>query len=126
VVALQAEFADRLQQHVSAIDVRLDESVRLRQRAVHVRLRGKVDDGVDVVPRDRVAHRGSVADVPLHKRKALVAPHVLQVDQVAGIGEFVVDGHAVVRVLAQHIVHIVGADEPGPASDHQVAHGILL
>ena len=126
VVALQLELARRLQQHVGAVDVGLDEGVRVHDRAVDVRLGREVDDRVDLVRLQRLSHRLCVADVALHEGVARIVVDVQQVVQVAGVGQLVVDQDAIVGVLVQHVADEVRPDEPGAAGDHQVLHSCKL
>ena len=43
-----AKLVGRFQQHVGAIDIGLNEGIRVHDAAIDVRLGGKVDDGVDI------------------------------------------------------------------------------
>ncbi len=52
VIAFEAELAGGFEQHVRAVDIGLDEGVRVHDRAIHVGLGREIDDGVDVVVLD--------------------------------------------------------------------------
>ena len=61
-----------------------------------------------------------VADVALDEGAPV--RHVVEVGQVAGVGEHVVGDDGVVGVLVHPVAHEVGADEPG-AAGHEEVHG---
>lgn len=63
--ALDADLLGGLEQHVGAVDVGVGEAVRVTEAQVDVRLRGEVEDGVDVVALEAVHHLGGVGDVAL-------------------------------------------------------------
>lgn len=122
MVTLQAQLFGRFEQHIGAVHVGLDEIARPGERAIHVRLSSKVDDGVDLVRPQRRAHRARVADVAFHKGKARVALQIAQVVWVACIGQFVIDDNVIVGILLEHVVGKVRADETGPARHQQSLH----
>ena len=91
--------ADRVEQDLGALDVRRHELGRaFLDRLLDVRLGRRVDDHVDAG--DELGHERDVADVAVHEREALVAHHVREVLEVAGVGERVERDHLVPRVLA--------------------------
>ena len=112
--ALDLEVAGRVQHHVGAQAVRADELVGPGDRAVDVALGREVDDGV--VARHGGHGRLAVADVALHEREPRVAVEVGDGRAVPGVGEEVVHGDRVVGG-AQHVAHVVRADEAGAAGD---------
>ena len=106
--APDAHLLGALEQHVGAVHVGMREAVRVAEAQVDVRLRGEVEDGVDVVPLEAVDDLGRVGDVPL------VECEVAPVVEDAGV----VEGRAVVQLVKRDDVVSVRigegemADEP--------------
>ena len=95
-----------LQKRVRADDVGLNELTRAVDRAIDVRLRGKMHHGIRSVSLEHVAHRCGVGDVRLQKEVPRTGLNVRQRVQVPGIGEFVhVDNR--VRRVQQEMTHEV-------------------
>ena len=94
---LHAGLARRLEQHVQPYDVGADKSIRVEQRAVHVRLGRKVDYRIHLFRQcpDRLAIR----DVGLDETEARVVVGVGQVGAIAGVGQLVQADDAVLGVL---------------------------
>ena len=63
-------FLGALQQVHGAHDVALDEDLRVLDGAVHVALRGKVDDVIEIVLCEQAFDKLLVADVALHEDMA--------------------------------------------------------
>ena len=80
-------------------------------------LGGKVDDVVEIVLCKQALHQLLVADVALHEHMAGVALHVLQVFQIARVGQLIQIDQQDLRVFFEHIVHKVGTDKTGTAGD---------
>lgn len=80
-------------------------------------LRREVDDEIRVILPDEGRHKLLVADIAVDKDVPLVVLDILQVLQVAGIGQGVQIDDANVRVLFQHIVDKGSSDKPGAAGD---------
>lgn len=99
--ALDADLLGGLEQHVGAVDVGVGEPVRVTEAQVDVRLRGEVEDGVDVVALEAVHHLGGVGDV------ALVEGEVPLVIEGAGV----VERCAVVELVEGDNVVCVGVCE---------------
>ncbi len=85
MIALEAMGAGRLQQHIGAADVGLEELVRLHQRAIDVGRGREVDDGVDLMIAHGLIDRGRIADVALHKCQSIFG-QTIEVCAVAGVG----------------------------------------
>ena len=83
-------------------------------------LGSKVDDVVGVILGNQVGDQRLVADIALHKDVAGVVLDVLQILQVAGVGQLVQDGNMYARVVVHHVVHEVAADEAAAARDDDV------
>ena len=80
-------------------------------------LGGKVDDVVEIVLLEQALHQFLVADVALHEHMAGVTLHVLQVFQVAGVGQLIQVDQQDLRVFLEHIMHKVGTNKTGAAGD---------
>ena len=80
--------------------------------------RGVVDDRV-VAGHDPLEQAG-VADVPHHELDAVLGQAV-EVARVAGVGELVEDGDVAGKVIVDHVMNEVAADETAAAGDDDVA-----
>ena len=110
-------FADGLQQAEGALDVGAQEGLRVGDGVVVVALGGVVHDRV--VARDQLIQQLGVADVA-HDELHAVGGQPGDVLGVAGVGQLVQDGHVDVRVVVDHVVHEVAADEAAAARDDDV------
>ena len=106
-------FLSALQQVHGAHDVALDKDLRVLDGAVHMALSGKVDDIIEIVLCKQALHQLLVADV-------------LQVLQIAGIGQLIQVDQQDLGVLLEHIVNKVGADKTGAAGDQIFFHRFIL
>ena len=117
VVVADAVLADGLQQAEGALHVGAQERLRVGDGVVVVALCGVVHDGV--VARDDPVQQPGVADVA-HDELHAVGGQPGDVLGVAGVGQLVQDGHVDARVVVDHIVHEVAADEAAAARDDDV------
>ena len=117
VVVADAIFADDLQQAEGALDVGAQEGLRVGDGVVVVALGGVVHDGV--VARDDTVQQRGVADVA-HDELNAVRGQPGDVLGVAGVGQLVQDGDVDARVVVDHVVHEVAADEAAAARDDDV------
>ena len=117
VVVADAVFPHGLQKSEGALDVGAQERLRVRDGVVVVALGGVVHDGV--VARDDAVQQLGVADVA-HDELHAVGGQPRDVLGVAGVGQLVQDGHVDVRVVVDHVVHEVAADEAAAARDDDV------
>ncbi len=101
-----------LQQVHGAQHIALDKDLGVFDAAVNMAFGCKVDDIIRIVLSDQVGDERFVADVALHKDVTGVILDVLQVLEVAGIGQLVEVDEADVLILFQHIVDKVRADKP--------------
>ena len=86
----------------------LDEYIRILNAAVHVALRRKMYDTVDVIRPEDLHHLLSVAYVSLDKDIIRVIFKVFQVLKIACIGQLVnIDDPDITAVFVEHIVNIV-------------------
>ena len=89
-------------------------------------LSGKVDDVIEIVLCKQALDQLLVADVALHEDMAGVALNVLQVLEVAGVGQLVEVDQQDLGVLLEHIMHKVGTDKTGAAGDKIFFHKFPL
>ena len=80
--------------------------------------RRQVDDAVDILLLHQPEHRVKITDVRLDKGVIGLVLDVLEVRQVAGVGQFVDIDDMIVRIFRDEKPHDVRADEPGTAGDH--------
>lgn len=120
VVVADAVFADGLQQAEGALDVGAQEGLGVGDGVVVVALGGVVHDGV--VARDDAVQQRGVADVADDELHA-VGGQPRDVLGVAGVGQLVQDGDMYARVVVDHVVHEVAADEAAAARDDDVLRG---
>ena len=117
VVVADAVLADGLQQAEGALHVGAQERLRVGDGVVVVALGGVVHDRV--VARDDAVQQFRVADVA-HDELHSVGGQPRDVLGVAGVGQLVQDGDVDVRVVVDHVVHEVAADEAAAARDDDV------
>ena len=120
VVVADAVFPHGLQQAEGALDIGAQEGLGVRDGVVVVALGGVVDDRV--VARDDLIEQPGVADVA-HDELHAVGGQPRDVLGVAGVGQLVQDGDVDVRVVVDHVVHEVAADEAAAARDDDVLRG---
>ena len=107
-------LAGRLQHGEGAHDVGLDKGCGAGDAAVHMALRGQMEDPGDLVLLDEVPRQFQVLDVAHHELDAVDA---INLGPVRGIGQLVQYHDAVARVVAVPAVDQVAADEAGAAGD---------
>lgn len=117
VVVADAVFADGLQQAEGSLDVGAQERLRVGDGVVVVGLRGIVDDRV--VAGDDAVQQLCVADVADDELDPILG-QAGDVLGVAGVGQLVQDGDVDARVVVDHVVHEVAADEAAAARDDDV------
>ena len=111
----------RLKQRQGAKDIGPREGERVLDGAVHVALGSKVDHAVDIVFLKDSAHRPEVADVGAHEHIIRGLFDILQVGQVARVGQLVQVHDAVLGVLGHEEAHDVAPDEARTARYQYVA-----
>lgn len=117
VVVADAVFADGLQQAEGSLHVGAQERLGVGDGVVVVALGGVVDDRV--VARHQLIEQRGVADVA-HDELHAVRRQPRDVLGVAGVGQLVQDGDVHPRVVVDHVVHEVAADEAAAARDDDV------
>ena len=113
--SLYARLARRLKQHIGAVDIRLNESARLHERAVDVRLGGEVDDAGR--PFHQLADERRVCDIALDEPISRIVGDIAQVVLVAGVGQLVQVDDVGVLPPSQQAENEVAADEAAAARD---------
>lgn len=104
-----------LEKDMGAIDVALGEVERVTEGVVHVRLGGKVHDGINVLFGHNIRYEVRTADVPLDKFEVFEARYYLEVGETGAVVELVVDNHIVCRVLRREEDSHMRGDETSPA-----------
>ncbi len=89
-------------------------------------LGGKVDNIIEIILLEQAFHQLLVADIALHEHMTGVALHVLQVLQVACVGQLIQVDQQDLRVFLEHIMHKVGADKTGAAGDQIGFHRSVI
>lgn len=117
VVVADAVSADGLQQAEGSLDVGAKERLGVGDGVVVVALGGVVHDGV--VAGYQPVQQLRVADVA-HDELHAVGGQTGDVLGVAGVGQLVQDGDVHPRVVVDHVVHEVAADEAAAARDDDV------
>ena len=107
-----------LQQRQGAHHVRLGESERVFDGAVHVAFRGQVDDAVDALFPQQGRDAFEVADVHPDETVVGLVFDILEIGQVAGIGQLVEIDDPVVRIFVHEMTDHVASDEARAAGDH--------
>ena len=107
----------RLQQAEGALHVGAQERLGVGDGVVVVGLGGVVHDGV--VAGDYLVEQLRVTDVS-HDELHAVGGQPRDVLRVAGVGQLVEDGDVHARVVVDHVVHEVAADEAAAARDDDV------
>ena len=119
-------FLGALQQVDRAHHVALHKNFGVLDGAVHMALGGKVDDVIEIVLCEQALDQLLVADIALHEHMAGVALHILQVFQIARVGQLIQIDQQDLRVFFEHIVHKVGTDKTGTAGDKIFFHKFPL
>ena len=117
VVVADAIFADGLQQAEGALHVGAQERLRVGDGVVVVALCGVVHDRV--VAGDDPIEQLRVADVTDDELDPVLG-QPRDVLGVAGVGQLVQDGDMHVRVVLDHVMHEVAADEAAAARDDDI------
>ena len=89
----------RLEENMCAKDVTLGKVEGVPEAIIHVRLGGKVHDGVNLLFDHDVGDKVGGGDVSLDEFEVFEAGNVVEVGEAGAVVEFVVDYHVVVGVL---------------------------
>ncbi len=89
-------------------------------------LGGQMDDAVHLFLLHQLIYTVEVADVHFYELVVGLAFHVLQVGQVARVGELIEVDDIIFRVLVHKQAHHMAAYESGSAGDNDVSlHGVF-
>ena len=124
VVVADAVLPHGFQQAEGALHVGAQERLRVSDGVVVVALGRVVDDCV--VSGNQLIEKLRIADVTHYELHA-VGGESGDVFGVAGVGQLVQNGHVNARVVVDHIVHEVAADEAAATRDDDILnHGICV
>jgi hypothetical protein len=98
-----------------ALDVGINEGGRPDDRPIDMRLRGKVDDTVNIVGRETGLQAREIADVDLFEPIIAMFLDSGGVGQIAGISQRIDIYEKILRVFGNHVKQEVASDEPGPS-----------
>ena len=115
-------FLGGLQQSERAHHVGAREREGILDAAVHMALGRKMDDAVYPVVADDAAHQLQVGDVALDERIVRPVFDVLEVCQVAGVGQFVKVDDVIFGIFFDKETHYVRSDESGASGDKYITH----
>ena len=123
--ALPIEFRG-LEQRERAHHVGLCENEGVLDATVHMALSCQVDDAIDLFLLHQAVEGVEIADVHLHELIVGLLLDVLQVGQIAGVGEFVEVDDVVVGILVHEMAHHVAPDKACAAGNYYIAlHTII-
>src|ERR1039458_3716006 len=96
------------------------EVIGSQDRAVDMRLGGKMDHRVDRVALEQRSHRGLVADIAAHELEARIAVQSGKILDVPGIRQGIEHDHSPRIGFRQPMMHEVGTDKSGATRDEHV------
>ena len=123
MIAVDAVLAAGVEQHARADDVRLQEDLRILDGAIDMRLRREVDDDVRLLLLEDAVDRPTVCDVHADELEVLLLHRPFKRLEIARIRQLVDADDAVTRMLLEHVVDEVRANEAGTAG-HDNRHKI--
>ena len=123
MVAVDAVLAAGVKQHARADDIRLQEDLRILDGAVDMRLRREVDDDVRLLLLEDAVDRTAVCDVRTDELEIILLHRTFKRLEVARVRQLVDADDAVARMLLEHVVNEVRANEAGTAG-HDNRHKI--
>ena len=101
------------------------ENRRIFNRAVDMRLCGKIYDDIRLLFFKKLINALSVTDIELDKAKIRLVKNRCQGGQVSRVGQLIQADDSVLRVLFHLIENKIASDKSGPAGYDNV-HGFLL
>ena len=102
--------------------VGLQERFRIGDRAVDMRLRGKMGDAGEFVFLEQPPHQRRIPDVALDEQDAAIGDQRFKAAEIGGIGHRIDDDQPVGRPRGAPCVNQVLADEAGTAGDQNALH----
>src|SRR5262249_5088685 len=97
------------------LDVGSDEWRRIQDRAIHVRLSGKVDDCIEPVLFEQRVDLSSIGDITPEKCITRMFRNSADVPEISGIRQKVVIHDLYIRLFVQNVSDETGTDESGSA-----------
>ena len=95
---------------------------RILDGAVHVTLGGQMDDAVDLLVLHQLVEGVEVADVHPHELVIRLVLDVLQIGQIAGVGELVEIDDIILGIFVHKEANNMASDESGTAGDNDILH----
>ena len=111
-----------LEQAQSSHHVRLREGERVLDGTVHVAFCRQVDNAINLLFLHELVEGVEVADIHLHELVVWLALDVLEVREVARVGELVEIDNLVLGVLVHEKAHHVASDKACAAGDNDILH----
>ena len=111
MIALYAVGAAGIEQGCRADHVGAHKNLRVRDAAVHMGLRRKVNHNVRLLLLEKVKDKGSVRDIAAHKAVVLLVCDRRNALQIARIGQKIQVDDLVLRIVIDLILHEVAADK---------------
>ena len=113
-----------LQQAERAHDVGLGEGERVLDAAIDMGFRREVDDAIDLLVLHQLVDAVEVADVHPDELVVGFVLDILQIGQVAGVGQLVQVDDSVIGVFVHEEANNMAADEAGAAGDDEGSHRV--
>lgn len=120
MIAVDAVLAAGIEQHARADDIRLQENLRILNRAVDMRLRREIDDDIRLLLLKNAVNRLAVRDIRTDELEVLLLHRALKRLEIARIRQLVDADNAVRRMLLEHIVNKIRTNKPGPAGHNNI------
>ena len=111
-----------LQKRKRSHHVRLCEGERVLDGAVHVAFCREVDDAVYMLILHELVERVKVADIHLHELVVRLVLDILEVREVARIGQLVQVDNLVFRILVHEQAHHMASDKASAAGNDDILH----
>ena len=115
MIPLNAVLTARVEQHLRAHDVGLQENGRIFNRAVNVALRCKVDNDFWLFLFENIVNCLAVGNIRLDKLEMWIVHHRRKRLHVACVRQRVHAQNIVLRVLFEHKMHKIAANKSGTA-----------
>lgn len=120
MIAVNAVFAAGIEQHTRADDIRLQENLRILNRAVDMRLRCEIDDNIRLLLLKNAINRLAVRDIRTDELEVLLLHRALKRLKVARIRQLIHTDNAVRRMLLEHIVNKIRTNKAGTAGHDNI------
>ena len=109
-------FLGRVEHNQGSQYIGAHKHLRVLDAPVHMALRRKMNDPVNVILLKDPADGGGITDIRPDKRVVAASLYALQILQIARIGQLVhIDNPNLVPILPKHVMYIVRTNKTGPA-----------